>query len=170
MASHSFTVMLDRPPVDQGFDLLFDSGLDDTLPEVADGVGLLHVNRDAASLTDALLGVIADVESAGFSVVGLQEDDLVGLKTIATRVGRSYESARLLASGQRGPGGFPPPISGDGWSLYSWAVVSAWFAENYAQKDDVSEYSRVIAAANHIIRARVILHGHTLGGLAALVA
>lgn len=170
MANHSFTLLLDRAPTDDEMDLLFDSGLDDTLPEVAEGMGLLHVNREAPSLTDALLSVIADVERASFSVTGLQEDDLVALKTIATRIGRSYESVRLLALGRRGPGGFPVPVSGDGWSLYSWSAVSLWFARNYGHKDDVTEYSRIIAAADHIIRARVLLHGQTFGGLARLVA
>jgi len=67
------------------------------------------------------------VESVGLKVVAVRSDDLVSLKDIAARVKRTYESARLLAAGARGSGGFPPPMSGSGWALYSWPRVVDWF-------------------------------------------
>jgi hypothetical protein len=83
---------------------------------------------------------------------------VVSLKDIATRTGRSYESVRKLAHGQRGPGGFPAPLSTAQWALYSWAEVSAWLARHYpATAAAVTSHDREIAAADHLIRARHIL-------------
>ncbi|MFB9726890.1 hypothetical protein [Haloechinothrix salitolerans] len=48
---------------------------------------------------------VRQVEALGLAVVGLHTDDLVSLKEIAQRTGRSYEGVRLLATGRRGPGG-----------------------------------------------------------------
>ncbi|MGH3928940.1 MAG: hypothetical protein ACRDTF_03070 [Pseudonocardiaceae bacterium] len=71
------------------------------------GSGWLHFDRAAGSLLEALISAIYDVESTGLIVCAVASDDLVSLKDIAARAGRSYESAGLLASGKRGPGGFP---------------------------------------------------------------
>lgn len=98
------------------------------------------------------------------------------LKEIAARTGRSYERVRLLAAGKRGPGGFPGPMSSDGWTLYSWTQVRPWFAHNYAsavQDRDLPalEHDRPIAAADHPVRARALMRGDdTARDLAALLA
>lgn len=155
MPTFEFTVALDRAPADDDFDRLFDAGLDDTTPETRDGRGVLNVAREAASMSAAIVSVARDVASAGFQVVDVVDDDLVSLKTVAQRTGRSYESVRLLATGKRGPGGFPGPLSGDGWALYSWALVSEWFAESYGAgaAPAVSPDQRVLAAAALMLRA-----------------
>jgi len=155
MPTFEFTVALDRAPADDDFDRLFDAGLDDTTPETRDGRGVLNVDRDAASMSAAIVSVVRDVARAGFRVVGIEDDDLVSLKTVAQRTGRSYESVRLLASGKRGPGEFPEPLSGDGWALYSWAHVSEWYAKNYGADavPPVSPDQRVLAAAALMLRA-----------------
>lgn len=98
MAVREFTVVLDRAPTGDEFDALFEAGLDDTTPEIDDGRGYLHVAREASSLAGALSSVVADARRAGFDVVGVQTEDLVPLKTVAARLGRSYESLRLLTS------------------------------------------------------------------------
>ncbi|MGH3914434.1 MAG: hypothetical protein ACRDTC_13675, partial [Pseudonocardiaceae bacterium] len=120
MNTHEFTLILDHPPSGEEMDALFEAGCDDSTPETVAGSGWLHFDRAAGSLLEALTSAIRDVESTGLTVCAVASDDLVSLKDIAARVGRSYESARLLASGKRGPGGFPPPVTAaDGWSLYS---------------------------------------------------
>lgn len=71
-----------------------------------------------------------------------------------------------MANGSRGPAGFPVPLSGDGWSLYSWAAVTDWLRSNYGSTEDVDERTRTIAAADHLIRARILLADLTpLAGL-----
>jgi hypothetical protein len=154
MPTFEFTVALDRAPADDDFDRLFEAGLDDTTPETRGGRGVLNVAREAASMSAAIASVILDVNRAGFRAVGVEDDDLVSLKTVAQRTGRSYESVRLLASGKRGPGDFPQPLSGDGWALYSWALVSEWYLQHYGPEavDAVSPDQRVLAAASLMLR------------------
>lgn len=168
MATYEFTVFLDRPLADSDYDKLFEAGLDDTAPGTHDGRGFLDVAREAPSLTEAIVSVASDAENAGFAVVGVEENDLVPLKTIAARIGRTYESVRLLALGKRGPGNFPPPLSGDGWALYSWANVAAWFAASYGTTAAASENDRIIAAAGHILRARALVSSEPLSALVSL--
>ena len=167
--THAFTFVLDHDPTDIEIDALFDAGCEDTTPETHAGLGWLHFDRDASSLGEALVSALHDVEAAGLTVVAVRSDDLVTLREIATRTSRTYESVRLLASGARGPGRFPPALSADGWSLYSWAQVQRWFTEAFGVVPEVTEYDRTIAAADHLIRARAILDGMD-AGLAGLVA
>jgi hypothetical protein len=127
------------------------------------------VTREADSLSAALVSVFQDAERSGFVVVGVQQQDLVSLKTMAQRMGRSYEGLRLIAQGRRGPGGFPAPISGDGWPLYSYAGVCEWFHRNYGTAPTVDDDDdRVLAAADHLFRARALVDPATLSGLARL--
>lgn len=167
---HDFTLVLGREPTDQETDALYEAGLDDATLETAAGTTLLHLDRDAPTLATALVSAVRDVRAAGFTAVAVQSDDLVSLRDIAKRTGRSYEGVRLLAAGSRGPGGFPPPMSGSGWSLYSWSQASAWFARHYGHDDPTGDYDREIAAADHLVRARAILGGDEAGAtLAALI-
>lgn len=170
MPTYEFTVALDRAPEAQDFDLIFEAGLDDSTPEIREGRGVLNIARDADTLSTAIVSAVENVERAGFRVVGIDTEDLVSLKTIARRLDRTYESVRLLASGKRGAGAFPAPLSGDGWALYSWAGVSAWFSSKYGAAVSVSEDERVIAAADHLLRARTLLSAPMMEGLAALTA
>jgi hypothetical protein len=163
-----FTVYLDRALVDEDYDKLFDAGLDDTTPGMQAGRGILDVSREAPSLIDAIVSVATDAEAAGFAIVGVEENDLVSLKTVAERTGRSYEGVRLMALGRRGPGSFPAPLSGDGWSLYSWADVAAWFSAGFGTALGVSEHDRIMAAAGHVLRARGLVSGAELSALIAL--
>jgi len=177
MDTYEFTIVLDRAPNDEDFDRIFDAGLDDTTPETREGRGVLNVHREAKSLTAAILSTVADIERAGFTAVAIEDEDLVSLKTVAQRLGRSYESVRLLATGKRGPGNFPAPLSGDGWALYSWAQVSDWVSAqestSAAPSDDMAEklleYSRVIGAASQLMRARAIASPETIAALIPLV-
>ena len=72
---------------------------------------LAHLSIDAASLPAAITAAVRQIERLGIAVTSVQSTDLVSLKDIAARTGRSYESVRKLAHGQRGPGGFPAPLS-----------------------------------------------------------
>jgi hypothetical protein len=63
---------------------------------------------------------------------------------------RSVERAEAGSGGNR---------TGSGWSLYSSAQVSRWFAEHYGTEAG-STYDREIAAADHLVRARRMLAGN----------
>ncbi|RKT85296.1 hypothetical protein SAMN05421805_115127 [Saccharopolyspora antimicrobica] len=159
MNSHEFTLILDRAPNDEEYDALFEAGCDDAVVEVRNGTTLLDFTRESPTLARALITAIEDAERAGFRVEGVQTDDLVSLRTIADRLGRSYESVRLLATARRGPGGFPSALSGDGWALYSWAQVADWSTRHLDAQPSVDAFEIEIAATNHLLRARNLLQG-----------
>lgn len=173
--AHEFTFVVDHRLSDDELDRLFDS-IDDVTPEREHARTLLGFDRVAESLAAALVSALRDVEAEGLSVGSVRSEDLVTLKEIAARTGRTYESVRLLSLGRRGPGGFPGPMSSDGWTLYSWAQVRQWMARHYPSADLdrellTLEHDRLIAAADHLVRARALLGGADLAAdLAALVA
>ncbi|WIY83714.1 hypothetical protein [Propionimicrobium sp. PCR01-08-3] len=168
MPLQEFTIHLDRQPTDDELDLLYEVGFDDSSPEIGNGRAMIHVTREADNLIDAILSAVEQIQTAGFRATAIEDEDLVSLKTIAERVGRSYESVRLLSTGKRGPGRFPPSLSGDGWSMYSWAAVSTWFAQHYDTAAETDERVRVLAAADLLLRARALVPD--LGPLAKLAA
>lgn len=157
MPVFDFTVRLNGPLDDDDYDRLYEAGFDDSTPGNEDGRGFLLVSRDAPNLPNAIASAVVGLRNAGYHPVGIQSDDDVSLKTVASRLNRSYESVRLLARGERGPGGFPNAISHDGWALYSWAAVSKWFAFNLGEGDVANEDQRFAAAANHILVAHEIV-------------
>lgn len=154
-ATHEFTFVLDRDPTDDEVDALFAAGCDDASPETArGGVSLLHFDREAPSLYAAMTSALHDTREAGFTVTAVQSEDLVSLRDIAVRTGRTYESVRLLATGQRGPGGFPPPYRCGDWSLYSWTQVLQWLGRHFRTTAGDNTYDRMIAAADLMVRAQ----------------
>ena len=156
MTLHEFTIFLDHAPSDEEYDVLYEVGFDDSTPGTHAGRGLIHVHRESESLVEAIISSWLDAHRAGFQVVALDDEDLVSLKTVAERVGRTYESVRLLANGKRGPGGFPPVQSGDGWTLVSWAATADWFRKHYGTDVTSDERERTLAAADHLLRARAL--------------
>ncbi|RRO12828.1 hypothetical protein EIL87_24405 [Saccharopolyspora rhizosphaerae] len=49
-------------------------------------------------------------------------------------------------------------MSGDGWALYSWSQVVDWSTRQLGYAEVVASYESEIAAADHIVRARNMLH------------
>jgi hypothetical protein len=153
--THEFTAYLDREPTDDEVDLMYEAGFDDSTLETGSGRGVLRVHRDAETLIEAIVSVVTGAAKAGFRVVALEDEDMVSLPTVAERVGRTYESVRLLAAGKRGPGGFPP-VSGDKWALVSWTAAAAWFRQHYGLDVSSDDRARTLAAADHLLRANAL--------------
>jgi predicted DNA-binding transcriptional regulator AlpA len=130
-------------------DALFETGCDDATFGQVDGVGYADFVREAPSFGEAVRSAIEQVESVpGLRVVRIEPDDLVTMSEIAQRLGRSRESIRLLISGARGPGSFPPPVSHlkARSRLWRWSEVVAW-AKRHDEGVD-SGAAPVIAAIN----------------------
>jgi len=86
------------------------------------------------------------VEAAGLIVGSVRSEDLVTLKEIAARTRRSYESVR------------------------PWFALHAP-ASPVDQDPLTLEHDRLIAAADHLVRARALMRGdHLADGLTALVS
>jgi len=174
MGTSGFTFIVDHV-LSEGELAALLGGVDGVVVERERGRTLLVFDREAPELAEALVRALRDVERAGLVVGSVRNDDLVTLRQIAARTGRTYESARLLASGERGRGGFPGPMSSQGWALYSWALVRPWFARQVRASTPDPEpravdRDRLIAAADHLVRARALMRGHDWAGrLADLV-
>lgn len=130
MNEYQFTLViagdLDREEV---IDALFEVGCDDATFGSVDHVGYGDFVREASTLAEAVRSAIEQVEEVpGLRVHRVEPDDLVTMKEIAERMGRSRESVRLLIKGARGPGGFPPPVSHlkARSRLWRWSEVAAW--------------------------------------------
>jgi hypothetical protein len=164
--THTFTLILSGASelTAEIQDALFLAGCDDALLGCREGVLFLDFDREAASLSEAIAASIANVEGAGVGlrVVRVEPDDLITTSEIARRVGQSRESIRLYALGQRGPGGFPPPISGikRRSPLYRWTEVAGWLAQNAL----LGNGSTVDAA-----KRQTLLDAHSIGTINAVL-
>ena len=157
-----FTLIVDGPDLqsDTAVDALFDAGCDDALVGRTDGIQYLDFDRSGPNPETAILSAIADVERLpGVEVLRLAGGELVSMADIGVHTGRSRESIRLLVTNERGPGGFPAPVTDPRtrYRLWRWSEVRRWFATHYPtspmQKDDQG-YEQVAAAINASLEVR----------------
>ena len=154
--SHEFSLLVEGRSFadDDVVNALYEAGCDDALLNIDNGVQTIDFEREAATLYEAVLSAIANVESVeGLRVIRVIDVDLLSMSAIADRVGRTRESVRLYAKGARGPGGFPPPVNRheDGrYHLWRWTDVALWFIEHEIGGVDAEDY-----------------HGSTLRGINA---
>ena len=143
----------------QGFDLsddvmnrLFDAKCDDATFSVRYGRVFAEFSREAESYSAALLGAIRDVRAAGVGAVVLRVNtcDLVTAAEIARRIDRSRELISQYISGDRGPGGFPPPecFLADDKPLWTWCAVSHWLAENQLIRPEEYGEAQFVSVVN----------------------
>jgi hypothetical protein len=152
-ATHSFTLFLSGADVldDEQFDALYEAGCDDALFGARDGAQYGAFDREADSFSEALASAIEDVTSAvpGLQVVRIEPDELVTMAAIAKRSGLSREYIRLLSTNQRGPGGFPAPVTyaDHKTRLWHWPDVAHWLTEHERAKVDLDAHAADLVAA-----------------------
>jgi hypothetical protein len=158
---YDFTLILGGVglPDEDDADALYKAGCDDALLGARDCIVYLGFDRLAASLAEAVLSAILDVHRAGYEVLRVEPDDLVTASEIARRLSRTRESVRQLMRGDRGPGGFPPPVSSvSGTSrLWSFLEVVAWFVDFHtdsATDPALLESARFVATVNAALARR----------------
>jgi len=138
---------------------LQEAGCDDAVLGSLNGVLFLEFDREAVSMMGAILSAIHDVEGMdeALKVIRVAPDELVTAAEIADRTGRSRESIRLLAAGERGPGGFPPTMRGTTSRnrIWRWSEVATWMAAYDGQVDsDTVRQAHTIAAINGVLDVR----------------
>ncbi len=172
MKSFNFTLIfegLDRLDEDV-VDVLYEAGCDDALFGERQATPFGEFDREAKDFSSAVLSAIRAVETAvaELRVVRVEPDDLVSLSVIASRTNRGRESIRLLASGKRGPGGFPEPLA---WidaktRVWKWSNVAIWFNERLGEDVKLDAGApQFIAALNGALEAR-----RQISSLASIVA
>ena len=85
----------------------------------------------------------------GLQVVRIEPDELVTMAAIAKRSGLSREYIRLLSSNQRGPGGFPAPVTyaDHKTRLWHWPDIAHWLTEHEKAKVEVDAHAADLVAA-----------------------
>lgn len=152
MTTYQFTLIVDGPDLqtDDLMGALCAAGCDDALVGRVGNVQYLDFDREASSLEDAVLSAVGDVEQVeGIEVVRLADAGLVSMADIAARTGRTRESVRLWITGDRGPNGFPPPVTDprSRYRLWRWSEVQRWLTTHFPdQPDDPDDH--VAAAIN----------------------
>lgn len=136
-------------------DGLFAAGCDDATVSMQHGLLYVEFSRSAASLKDAILSAIRDVQKAGIGaeVLRVDECNLVTASEIARRIGRSRQLIHQYMNGQRGPGGFPAPECHltEGSPLWAWCAVSYWFVQNDLLRPEASWNAEVVEAVNRVL-------------------
>lgn len=167
MRSYEFSLMVTGVEEDK-----LDGIYEATNGEATVEFGSAFANRvafevEADSLADAILTAIHQVEEVpGLQVTRVEPDEYVYAAEIATRLGRTRQNIDQLIRGQRGPGGFPPPVIGNSRNpLWKWIEVQKWFAE-YENRPFDEEWSTVIGAINGALESRNALRDSGDGQLA----
>lgn len=85
----------------------------------------------------------------GLQVVRIEPDELVTMAAIAKRSGLSREYIRLLSTNQRGPGGFPAPVTyaDHKTRLWHWPDIAHWLTEHEKAKVEVDAHAADLVAA-----------------------
>ena len=164
MSTHHFTLIVDGPDVQSNavIDALYESGCDDALIGRTDGIQYVEFDREASGVVEAVLSAVADIERVdGVKVVRIADAGLVSMADIAARTGRTREGVRLLVTGARGPGGFPPPVTDPRgrYRLWRWSDVERWLAASLGEETAAVE-DHALAAINASLELRH--HGHWL--------
>jgi len=132
MTNHTFTLIIEAPDLqsDELIDQIFEAGCDDALIGRSNWIQYADFDREADTFDNAILSAIAALESIeGVRVSRLADAGVISMADIATRTGRTRESVRLLVNGERGPGGFPPPVTDprSRYRLWRSDEVDHWF-------------------------------------------
>ena len=158
MSTHHFTLIVDGPDLqgDAVIDALYEAGCDDALIGRTDGIQYVEFDREASGLVDAVTSAVADIERVdGVKVVRIADAGLVSMADVAARTGRTREGVRLLVTGARGPGGFPPPVTDPRgrYRLWRWSDVERWLAASLGEAA-ATEEDHVLAAINASLELR----------------
>lgn len=156
MSDHSFALQLKGDALSDDEAARLYAALPDATVGSRDGVVIVEIDRYGPTFTDAVVGAILDIERLGHEVLEVDPEDLVFATEIAQRTGRTKESVRLLAEGERGPGDFPAPVRTiSGHRLWRWADIAAWFAE-YEGKHapHIAHYSTAVGMINGALALR----------------
>jgi hypothetical protein len=156
MRSQQFTLVVDQSVDESAQTALAERCPDATITRTSDRSGaVISFDRDAPTLVDAVVSAVRDLDAVGLQAVGVRDDDVVTLATIAERVGRSREAVRLWAVGRTGAGGFPKPADVRlGMAYYRWSEVAPWLSERMGVV--VADPEPVLTAVNLALQLRAL--------------
>lgn len=131
---------------------LFEAGCDDATFSIQHGMLYAEFSRSAKSLKDAIVSAILDIRKADIGADALRVDEcnLVTAAEIARRINRSRQQVHQYMTGERGPGGFPPPECQlcEGRPLWAWCAASYWLYQNNIISPEDYGNAQTVAAIN----------------------
>jgi hypothetical protein len=151
---HDFVLVLRgiADVTNEAADALFEAGCGDATASVRSGRVFLTFSRVSDSLKNAVISAIIDVRKAniGANVLRVDVCNLVTQADIARRIARSRQLVRQYITGERGPGGFPPPACNiaDRAPLWYWCEVSWWLWENDMVPENVAREAQEVGVIN----------------------
>ena len=165
MTRHEFMLRLNHDVTPEDVEALYEAGCSDAAVETGPLGTMLDFSREAPTLAEAIVSAVLDVEKVpGLRAIGVACDNMVTQIDIAERTGVTREAVRLWATGQRGPGGFPPPelVTTGGEQVWDWRRVSRWLRKYPgARRPDnswtVNARGRTLCMADRVLAAREAL-------------
>ncbi len=139
-------------------DILFEAGCDDALIFYKNNTVYLEFDRESANFENAIFSAIRAVEGTniGIKVKRVEPDMIVNLSDIAKRTKLSRQLVSMLASGERGDGTFPPPISKitSPNPLWNWSSVAKWMFEHNKLDEKTASQAYLIEDINGALELR----------------
>jgi hypothetical protein len=156
MRQPQFSLVVDQDVDESAQEALTERCRDATIAGTPDRPNaVISFDRDAPTLTDAIVSAVRDLDAIGLQAVSVRDDDLVTVAMIAERVGRSREAVRLWAVGRTGAGSFPVPVDVRlGMAYYRWSQVTPWLRERMGVA--VADPEPVLAAVNLALQLRAL--------------
>lgn len=137
-------------PEDDAFeDRLLNAGCDDATISYQRGLIMLDFARRSLSMERALTSSIANVQSSGAILRGVEPSDFVSLSEIARRANMTRAAISHYFAGTRASD-FPLPITRvtTDSPLWSWAEVAEWLFHRDRVDQETVEAAKLIAALN----------------------
>jgi len=130
----------------------YDAGCEDAAVSYQKGHILVDFAREAASLEDAVVSAVENVQATGAIVERVEPDPLVSLSDMAARSNMSRAAMTNYFKGDRGKD-FPAPkarVTTDS-PLWDWAGVSLWLYRHDRVTREVAVSAAVVSVANELI-------------------
>ena len=134
---------------------IYGGSCDDCTISVRSGRVYLTFSRSAPSIKQAILSAISDFKSSNVhgAILRVDECNLVTQSEIARKIDRTRQLVHQYIRGERGPGGFPPPVCDivDGAPLYYWCEVAYWLWKNDMIPQTVLRDAQEVAVINSVL-------------------
>lgn len=154
MATFEFTVIASGldPQADDFERRFYDGQCDDATVSFQNGHTILDFERDAESITAAIVTAVRDVIAAGATVERVEPDPLVSLSDMAVRSGMSRAAMTNYYKGHRQEG-FPAPTARvtTRSPLWDWADVAEWLFRHGRISKKEALAAGVVSAANELL-------------------
>jgi hypothetical protein len=158
MAMFEFSVIASGldPQADDFEARFYEGACGDATVSFQNGHIILDFEREANSISAAIVSAVADVSAAGAIVERVEPDPLVNLSDMAARSGMTRAAMTNYFKGHRQEG-FPAPKARVSSSspLWDWADVAEWlYRHGRISKEEALE-AGVVSAANELLECGI---------------